>query len=85
MAAAGTRKVTVELPVDLLERAQRATQAGVTETLRAGLRELAAADAFEGLKGLRGKVKFGMTWQELKGKEPPEEAVHAGAAARHKG
>lgn len=72
------------MPADLLERAQRATQAGVTETLRAGLRELAAADAFEGLKKLRGRVKFGLTWQELKGKEPPEEAIRARAAARHK-
>jgi hypothetical protein len=72
-----------DVPVDLLERAQRASRAGVTETVRAGLRELVTADAFEQLIKMRGKVKFGATWQELKGKEPPSQ-VRGRAATRKK-
>ncbi len=78
------RKITLEVPRDLLERAQRASGAGVTETVRAGLRHLAAADAFAQLRKMRGKMKFGMTWQELKDKEPPAEVARERAAAPHK-
>jgi len=67
MAAEGMRKITLEVPVELLERAQRASKAGVTETVRAGLRELAAAAAYEALLKLPGKVSFGMSRQERSG------------------
>ncbi len=65
----GARKITVEIPDDLLRRAQDATQQGVTETVRRGLERVAAEKAYEGLRKLRGKVKFDVGWRELRGKE----------------
>ena len=60
------RKITVEVPPELLEKAQKATGSGVTQTVRAGLQLLAASQAYEELLKLRGKVRFSRTWQELK-------------------
>ena len=34
------RKITVEVPQDLLEKAQRASGTGITQTVRAGLQSL---------------------------------------------
>jgi hypothetical protein len=53
-----TQKITVEVPSDLLERAQKATGEGVTQTVREGLRALASRHAQRALTRLRGKVKF---------------------------
>ena len=50
-------------------RAQRATKAGATPTVRKGLELLAAHGAYDGLRRLQGKVKFGLTWQEMRGEE----------------
>jgi len=60
------RKITVEIPPDLLEKAQRASGKGITQTIRAGLELIAAADAYDRLLEMRGKVRFSQTWQELK-------------------
>ena len=60
------RKITVEIPEDLLERAQQASGAGVTQTVRAGLQLLAASRAYSQLRQLRGNVKFSRTLAELK-------------------
>jgi hypothetical protein len=60
------RKVTVEVPAELLERAQRASGTGVTQTIRAGLQLVAASQAYIGLRRLRGKVRFSRTAAELK-------------------
>jgi hypothetical protein len=60
------RKVTVELPRDLLEKAQEASGSGITQTIRLGLQLVAASRAYEELRKLRGKVRFSRTWQELK-------------------
>jgi hypothetical protein len=60
------RKITVEVPHDLLEKAQRASGAGVTQTVRAGLQLLAASQAYARLRQLRGKVRFQRTWEDLK-------------------
>jgi hypothetical protein len=61
-----TRKITVEIPTDLLKRAQTSSKTGVTQTVRAGLQLLAAAEAFTGLRKMRGKVKFSRSVAELK-------------------
>jgi hypothetical protein len=61
-----TRKITVEIPQGLLEKAQQASGAGITETIRTGLQLLAASQAYENLRQLRGKVRFSRTWEELK-------------------
>jgi hypothetical protein len=55
---AATQKITVEVPADLLERAQKATGEGVTSTVREGLRAIASRHAQRELARLRGKVKF---------------------------
>ena len=56
-------------PRRLLRRAQKATKAGATPTVRKGLELLAAHDAYDDLRKMRGKVKFGLTWQEMRGEE----------------
>jgi hypothetical protein len=61
-----TRKITVEVPEDLLEKAQRATGSGITQTVRKGLQVVAASDAYANLRKLRGKVKFSLTAEQLK-------------------
>jgi hypothetical protein len=60
------RKITVEVPVELLERAQRASGAGVTQTVRAGLQLIADSHAYARLRKYRGKVRFSRTTAELK-------------------
>ncbi len=60
------RKITIEVPADLLERAQEASGAGITQTVRTGLQLVAASRAYSRLRQLRGKVKFSRTVDELK-------------------
>jgi hypothetical protein len=61
-----TRKITVEIPQGLLEKAQQASGSGITQTIRTGLQLLAASQAYDNLRQLRGKVRFSRTWEELK-------------------
>jgi hypothetical protein len=61
------RKITVHVPVDLLAQAQKETGEGVTETVRRGLEMLRRAHAYRELAKLRGKVKFALTADELRG------------------
>ena len=63
------KKLTILVPQDLLRRAQRATKGGATPTVRKGLELLAAHDVYDRLLALEGKVKFGLTWQEMRGEE----------------
>ena len=60
------RKITVELPPELLANAQHATGSGITQTIRTGLQLVAASQAYVTLRGLRGKVRFSRTAAELK-------------------
>jgi hypothetical protein len=60
------RKITVEIPADLLEKAQKATGAGITQTIRTGLQLAAASRAYARLRELRGTVRFSRTYEELK-------------------
>jgi len=61
-----TRKITIEVPAALLEKAQEATGAGITQTVRSGLQLVAASQAYTRLRQLRGKVRFSKTAAELK-------------------
>jgi hypothetical protein len=63
---AASQKITVEIPSELLERAQQATGAGVTATVREGLRTLASRHAQRELARLRGKVKFTVDLKTLR-------------------
>jgi hypothetical protein len=60
------RKITVELPRELLEKAQQASGAGITETVRNGLQLAAASRAYARLRQMRGKVRFSLSVAELK-------------------
>ena len=60
------RKITVEVPPELLEKAQRASGTGITQTVRTGLQLVAASRAYARLRQLRGKVHFTRTVAELK-------------------
>jgi len=60
------RKITVEVPPKLLEKAQQAIGAGITETIRTGLKLVAASRTYAELREMRGKVRFSRTAAELK-------------------
>ena len=55
------RKITVEVPPELLEKAQRASGGGITQTVRTGLQLVAASHAYARLRRMRGKVRFSRT------------------------
>ena len=63
---AAERKVTVHLPEDLLDRAQKASGQGITETVRQGLRLVAAGDTFRRVAKLRGNVRFSVNLTRLR-------------------
>jgi hypothetical protein len=60
------RKITVEVPEDLLRKAQQSTGSGITATIRTGLELVAARRAYAGLRKLRGKVDFSVTIDDLR-------------------
>jgi hypothetical protein len=60
------KKLTIEVPVDLLARATTASGEGVTPTVRRGLELVAAGGAYGRLRRFRGKVKFGVKLSELR-------------------
>lgn len=60
------RKITLEVPADLLDKAQRASGAGITRTVRDGLQLVAASHAYARLRQFRGAVDFKRTLAELK-------------------
>ncbi|HEY6341330.1 MAG TPA: hypothetical protein VIY49_07550 [Bryobacteraceae bacterium] len=62
----GLRKITIEVPSNLLAKAQATTGSGVTQTVRSGLELLAASRAFARLRQLRGKVRFSRSLTDLK-------------------
>jgi hypothetical protein len=53
-----TRKITVEISEELLERAVESSGEGITATVRRGLELVAAGRAYEALRSLRGKVRL---------------------------
>jgi hypothetical protein len=60
------KKVTLELPQELLEKAQQATGSGITQTIRTGLQLVAASQAYAQLRQARGKVRFSRSLADLK-------------------
>ena len=60
------RKITVEVPAELLENAQKSTGSGITQTVRTGLQLMAASQAYARLRQLRGTVRFSRPLAELK-------------------
>ena len=60
------RKVTVELPAELLRRAQKSSGEGVTGTIRRGLELVAAGKAYRDLRRLKGQVSFSVDLSALR-------------------
>ncbi len=60
------RKITVQVPESLLEKAQAYTGEGVTQTVTAALRRLTSIHAQQELLKLRGKVKFALSLNDLR-------------------
>ena len=52
------RRITANLPGDLLDQAMKATGRGITETLIEGLERLRRADAYRKAMTLKGKVRL---------------------------
>lgn len=66
------RKITVSLPAHVIDGATAASGKGLTETIRDALLDYNHAWASRRLLELHGKVMFGATWQELRGKSDDE-------------
>jgi hypothetical protein len=60
------RRITVDVPAELLEKAQEASGGGITQTVRTGLELVGASRAYARLRQLRGKVRFSRSFAELK-------------------
>lgn len=60
------KKITIHVPEDLLQKAQKSTGQGITETVRRGLQLVAASESYEALRRLRGKVKFSVSLKNLR-------------------
>ncbi|HEY3128249.1 MAG TPA: hypothetical protein VGL91_02210 [Acidobacteriota bacterium] len=60
------RKVTVQIRKELLRRAQNSTGEGVTARVRRGLELVAASQAYEKIRQLRGKVNFCVDLKKLR-------------------
>ena len=56
----------MHVPEALLEKAQRSTGQGITETIRRGLQLVAASDAYKKLRALRGKVSITLDIETLR-------------------
>jgi hypothetical protein len=62
----GERKITVHVPDELLDRARKSSGQGITETVRQGLRLVAAGETFRQLAQLRGTVKFSLDLKRIR-------------------
>lgn len=60
------RKITLEVPEDLLERALAASEEGITQTVRRGLTLVAAGRAYDELRRLRGKLRIAIDLETLR-------------------
>jgi hypothetical protein len=64
--AESIKKVTVNLPAKLLERARETTGLGITETIVVGLEEIERRRKRSALRGLRGRVRFELDLSETR-------------------
>lgn len=58
------RRITANLPKDLLDDAMKVTGKGITETLVEGLRRVRRQSAYEAAMALRGKIKLDVDLEE---------------------
>ncbi len=65
-----TRKITVSVPVRILENAVKVTGKGVTLTIIEGLSELDRRAKRSALRALRGKVRFELDLEDTRRSNP---------------
>ena len=65
-----TRKITINVPINLLNDAQHVTGEGITETVRTGLEQLAQAHVYQKLLSLEGTCKLDIDLEELRKDKP---------------
>ena len=63
-----TRRVTANLPTDLLEAAMEATGRGITETLVEGLEQVQRRRFYDRAIALRGKLKLTIDLEQTRGR-----------------
>jgi hypothetical protein len=63
-----TRRVTANLPRNLLDAAQEVTGKGITETLIEGLEQVQRRRFYERAMKLRGKVRLDINLEESRGR-----------------
>jgi hypothetical protein len=63
-----TRRVTANLPGDLLDAAQEVTGKGITETIIEGLQQVQRRRFFERAMKLRGKLRLRVDLEESRGR-----------------
>ena len=59
-----TRRITANLPADLLEEAMRVTGKGITPTLCEGLERVRRARAYEKAIALKGRIRLEIDLEE---------------------
>lgn len=64
----GTRRVTANLPAELLAEAQAVTKKGITDTLVHGLTLVRRSRAYEKAMKLKGKLHLDLDIDELRGR-----------------
>ncbi len=60
------KKITVDVDSELLQNAQRRSGESISDTVRLGLQLLAASSAFDKALKLRGKIRSGLSWKQIK-------------------
>ena len=60
------KKLTLQVPNDLLTRAIQATGKGITPTIRHGLELVAASGAYRNLRSLKGRVTLELDLEKLR-------------------
>jgi hypothetical protein len=63
-----TRRVTANLPTDLLEAAMEATGRGITETIVEGLTQVQRRRFYDRAMALRGKVSLDIDLEQTRGR-----------------
>ncbi|HVT04733.1 MAG TPA: hypothetical protein VHL58_15325 [Thermoanaerobaculia bacterium] len=63
-----TRRVTANLPRDLLDSAMKITGKGITETIVEGLAQVQRRSFYERAIGLRGKIRLKIDLEKARGR-----------------
>ena len=63
-----TRRITANLPADLLEAAMEATGRGITETIVEGLTQVQRRRFYDRAMALRGKLKLDIDLEKTRGR-----------------